>query len=56
MPHPSSQANLSSQPAPRWFVAGDLNGFFGLVVDNLSILGFIAFAAVCELVGRIRRG
>ncbi|MFR0656726.1 endonuclease/exonuclease/phosphatase family protein, partial [Pantoea sp. SIMBA_079] len=23
-------------------VAGDLNGFFGLVVDNLSILGFIA--------------
>lgn len=26
----------------RWFVAADLNGFFGLVVDNLSILGFIA--------------
>ncbi|GAB3515113.1 SulP family inorganic anion transporter [Pseudoxanthomonas daejeonensis] len=31
---------------PRWFVAGDLNGFFGLVVDNLSILGFIALALV----------
>lgn len=31
---------------PRWFVAGDLNGFFGLVVDNLSILGFIAMALV----------
>ena len=31
---------------PRWFVAGDLNGFFGLVVDNLSILGFIAAALV----------
>lgn len=30
----------------RWFVAGDLNGFFGLVVDNLSILGFIAAALV----------
>jgi len=30
----------------RWFVAGDLNGFFGLVVDNLSILGFIAMALV----------
>src|SRR5690606_11956002 len=29
-----------------WFVAGDLNGFFGLVVDNLSILGFIAAALV----------
>src|SRR5690606_2271145 len=26
--------------------AGDLNGFFGLVVDNLSILGFIAMALV----------
>ena len=32
--------------APRWFVAGDLNGFFGLVVDNLSILGFIAMALI----------
>lgn len=31
---------------PRWFVAGDLNGFFGLVVDNLSILGFIAAALI----------
>ena len=30
----------------RWFVAGDLNGFFGLVVDNLSILGFIAMALI----------
>ncbi|WP_066094364.1 hypothetical protein [Xanthomonas massiliensis] len=37
----------STAPArPRWFVAGDLNGFFGLVVDNLSILGFIAMALV----------
>ncbi|MCW0411018.1 hypothetical protein NG831_06005 [Xanthomonas sacchari] len=33
-------------PRPRWFVAGDLNGFFGLVVDNLSILGFITLALV----------
>lgn len=32
--------------APRWFVAGDLNGFFGLAVDNLSILGFIAMALI----------
>jgi len=31
-------------PAQRlpWIVATDLNGFFGLVVDNLSILGVIA--------------
>ncbi|MCR6663526.1 MAG: hypothetical protein NVV60_10395 [Luteimonas sp.] len=32
--------------APRWFVAGDINGFFGLVIDNLSILGFIAMALI----------
>lgn len=31
---------------PRWFVAADLNGFFGLMVDNLSILGFIAAVLV----------
>jgi len=36
----------ASRSQPRWFVAGDLNGFFGLVVDNLSILGFIAMALV----------
>lgn len=36
----------SAAPRPRLFVAGDLNGFFGLVVDNLSILGFIAMALV----------
>ena len=30
----------------KWFVPGDLNGFFGLVVDNLSILGFIAAALI----------
>lgn len=38
---------MTSIPSrPRWFVAGDLNGFFGLVVDNLSILGFIAAALI----------
>jgi AGZA family xanthine/uracil permease-like MFS transporter len=37
-------SNVASKP--RWFVAGDLNGFFGLVVDNLSILGFIAAALI----------
>ncbi|WP_024889357.1 hypothetical protein [Luteimonas huabeiensis] len=40
---------MNAAPAarrPRWFVPGDLNGFFGLVVDNLSILGFVAAALV----------
>jgi AGZA family xanthine/uracil permease-like MFS transporter len=36
----------TSARARPWFVAGDLNGFFGLVVDNLSILGFIAMALI----------
>ncbi|TWI14150.1 hypothetical protein [Aerolutibacter ruishenii] len=38
--------STSTSTPRRWFVAGDLNGFFGLVVDNLSILGFIAMALV----------
>ena len=37
---------MSADARPRWFVSGDLNGFFGLVVDNLSILGFIAAALI----------
>lgn len=37
---------MPSTPHRRWFVAGDLNGFFGLVVDNLSILGFISAALI----------
>ncbi len=42
---PMSDAPAQSRRLP-WIVAGDLNGFFGLVVDNLSILGFIAAALV----------
>lgn len=30
----------------RWFVPGDINGFFGLVVDNLSILAFLSGALI----------
>jgi AGZA family xanthine/uracil permease-like MFS transporter len=26
----------------RWFVAGDINGFFGLMFDNLTVLSFMA--------------
>lgn len=40
-----SDAPAQSRRLP-WIVAGDLNGFFGLVVDSLSILGFIAAALV----------
>jgi adenine/guanine/hypoxanthine permease len=30
----------------RWSVAGDLNGFFGLVVDNLAVMAFLATVLV----------
>ncbi len=26
----------------RWFVAGDLNGFFGLMFDNLTVMSYLA--------------
>ncbi|MBD9367304.1 hypothetical protein [Xanthomonas sp. XNM01] len=39
-------SQVPQQRRPSWFVPGDLNGFFGLVVDNLSILGFIAAALI----------
>src|SRR5512137_791790 len=26
----------------RWFVTGDLNGFFGLMFDNLTVMSFLA--------------
>src|SRR6185503_9083604 len=26
----------------RWFVLGDVNGFFGLMFDNLTVLSFLA--------------
>lgn len=26
----------------RWFVLGDLNGFFGLMIDNVTVLSFLA--------------
>ena len=43
--------NLSAAPAPRhvsprWFAAGDINGFFGLMVDNLAVMGFLAAVLV----------
>jgi AGZA family xanthine/uracil permease-like MFS transporter len=32
----------TSQSKYRWFVLGDLNGFFGLMFDNLTVLSFLA--------------
>ncbi len=32
--------------ARRWSLAGDLNGFFGLVVDNLAVMAFLATVLV----------
>src|SRR5438874_13808721 len=26
----------------RWFTSGDLNGFFGLMFDNMTVLSFLA--------------
>ena len=40
-------ATPATAVAPRrWFVSGDFNGFFGLVVDHLSILSFISMALI----------
>jgi AGZA family xanthine/uracil permease-like MFS transporter len=32
----------NSEKKYRWFVLGDLNGFFGLMFDNLTVLSFLA--------------
>ena len=37
-----SSAQASRPPPHRWLVAGDINGFFGLLVDNLAVMGFLA--------------
>lgn len=37
---------MRAEGRPGWLSGGDVNGFFGLVVDNLSILGFIATALI----------
>jgi AGZA family xanthine/uracil permease-like MFS transporter len=32
----------NGSPRYRWFVPGDLNGFFGLMFDNLTVMSFLA--------------
>lgn len=36
----------ASTSSRRWFVTGDINGFFGLVVDNLAVMAFLATVLV----------
>lgn len=35
-------ADAAPSPGIRWFTAGDLNGFFGLMVDNMTVLALMA--------------
>ncbi|WP_430389229.1 hypothetical protein [Dyella sp. 20L07] len=37
---------MSATRPQRWWSSGDLNGFLGLVVDNLSIMAFLATALI----------
>ena len=37
---------MSTSVRERWISPGDLNGFLGLVVDNLSVLAFLATALI----------
>lgn len=55
MPPPDASARLAAaRQRPRvnatgyrrWIAPGDVNGFLGLLVDNLSILGFLAAALI----------
>lgn len=34
--------NAKSNVKYQWFVAGDINGFFGLMFDNMTVLSFLA--------------
>src|SRR2546421_9446560 len=44
MAHFMATTTLSTTPGSqyRWFTSGDLNGFFGLMFDNMSVLSFLA--------------
>lgn len=42
---PHSDSRRGGQPY-QWFTAGDINGFFGLMVDNVGVLGFLAVVLV----------
>ncbi len=37
-----TNSNSAAVAKYRWFVIGDINGFFGLMFDNLTVLSFLA--------------
>ena len=37
---------MQSTASRRWFVVGDFNGFFGLLVDNLAVMAFLSSVLV----------
>src|SRR5579859_5510507 len=43
---PRCRSEMSTTMRERWISPGDLNGFLGLVVDNLSVLAFLATALI----------
>ena len=43
MANHSSDQTSPPRGGYQWFTAGDLNGFFGLMVDNVAVMGFLAF-------------
>lgn len=45
-PNAHNPAPSTVLPLPRWFAPGDINGFFGLMVDNLAVMGFLAAVLV----------
>lgn len=42
----NQEQEKSSQGGYQWFTVGDINGFFGLMVDNVGVLGFLAVVLV----------
>ena len=40
----SAHRNSATRPLTyKWFVLNDLNGFFSVMFDNLTVLAFLAF-------------
>src|SRR5213594_273696 len=38
----TTTSTTTSARSYQWFTAGDLNGFFGLMFDNMTVLSFLA--------------
>lgn len=42
----NQERDKTGQGRYNWFTTGDINGFFGLMVDNVGVLGFLAVVLV----------